>query len=289
LPGSIGFSLPVALAGLFLAWIHWQWYGSPLRSGYGTAAELFALSNIVPNATRYLTWLVDTAPLFLAAPLGLFAVRTRQTAWLAAFAVLVVSAYLVYFVFDDWSYLRFLLPALAVGAVLVGVTGAAIISRIPIAVRAVTVFAMVLAIAAFGFARARALDTFQLADQNQRVSQVGGYLNSALPVSAVVVSGEESGAVRFATGRPILRWEAASPDDFARAIAALEVSGRSVWILLDAWEEPLFRAKFAGHPAAALDWPPEVDAGETHRTRAWNLSDRERFLKGERVTSDRLR
>ena len=40
---------------------------------------------------------------------------------LFAFAVLVIASYLVYAVFDDWSYLRFLLPAMAVFAIFAAV------------------------------------------------------------------------------------------------------------------------------------------------------------------------
>ncbi len=43
---KIVFSIPVAIAGVFLAVVQSLWYGSPFRSGYGTAEELFALSNI---------------------------------------------------------------------------------------------------------------------------------------------------------------------------------------------------------------------------------------------------
>ncbi len=51
---------------------------------------------------------------------------------LFAFAALVVGAYLVYAVFDDWSYLRFLLPAMAVLAVFTAVELSAWIGRWPI-------------------------------------------------------------------------------------------------------------------------------------------------------------
>jgi hypothetical protein len=102
------------------------------------------------------------------------------------------------------------------------------------------------------------------------------------------VSGEQSGSMRHYTSRPIVRWEAASTDDLSRAFGALAAANRPVWFVLDAWEEEPFRAKFQGDPRAALDWPPAVTAGTTHRTRVWRLSDRERFLRGENVVTDRL-
>ncbi len=217
-------------------------------------------------------------------------IRRGAATWaLAAFAVLNLAAYLAYFVFDEWSYLRFVLPALAIASVFTGVALAALVDRLAVPARAVVFLAAALVIAAAGLWRARALDAFRLSDAQRRVVQIDRYLESALPERSVVVAGEQSGAVRFDTGHPIVRWEAASRDDLVSVLKVLDADRRPVWILLDAWEEPLVRAKFGGVELAALDWPPAVDAGETHRTRAWNLADRARYLKGERVVTDRLR
>jgi hypothetical protein len=59
--------------------------------------------------------------------------------------------------------------------------------------------------------------------------------------------------------------------------------------VLDAWEEELFRRKFAGVPTAGLDWPPRVDAGSEMATRGWRIRDRVPFMRGDRITTDRLR
>jgi hypothetical protein len=292
-PGTLGtlatFVLPVVSGGIFLAWLQWQWYGSPFRSGYGTVEQLYSFTNVGLNASRYATWLVSTCPILLLAVVG-FWIRRGPAAWaLVAFAVLNAAAYLVYFVFDEWSYLRFLLPGLAIATVLTGVAIAALVGRLAPPARAGVLFAVVLVIGSVGLSRARALDAFQLAGAYRRILQIDRYLEAALPDRAVVVAGEQSGAARFDTGRSIVRWEAASRDDLMQMLKVLEADRRPVWLLLDAWEESLVRAKFTGLDFAALDWPPAVDAGETHRTRAWRLSDRERYLKGERVVTDRLR
>jgi 4-amino-4-deoxy-L-arabinose transferase-like glycosyltransferase len=289
-PGTLGtFVLPIAIAGLFLAWLQWHWYGSSFRSGYGTVEQLYSFSSIGPNASRYATWLLSTSPVLLLALVGLWIRRSAATWALAAFAALNAAAYLVYFAFNEWSYLRFLMPALAIASVFTGVAVAALVDRLDAPARAAVLLAAVLVIAGVGVSRARALDAFRLADAHRRVLQIDRYLDSALPPQAVVIAGEQSGAVRFDTGRAIIRWEAASPDDLARVLAVLEGSGRPVWVVLDVWEEPLVRAKFSGLDAAALDWPPVVDAGDAHRTRAWSISDRGRYLKGARIVTDRLR
>jgi hypothetical protein len=286
---GIAFSTPVVLSGALLGWLQWQWYGSPIRSGYGTVGQLYSWAYIGANASRYAGWLISTSPVLLLAAIGVW-IRRGSAAWaLAVFSLLNVAAYLVYFVFNEWSYLRFLLPAVASAAVFVGVAVAAFVNRLPAPARAAVLLGAVFVISGIGFSQSRSLDVFRLGDSHRRVLQIGRYLDAALPDRAVIISGEQSGAARYDTGRAIVRWEAATRADLERVLTLLAADRRSVWILLDAWEEPLVRDKFAGLTAVSLDWPPAVDAGETHRTRAWNLSDRARYLEGERVVTDRLR
>jgi hypothetical protein len=312
----VAFAVPVAVAGAALAFLQWFWYGSLLRSGYGSADELFALANIGTNATNYLQWLVATSPALLLAPGGLFVwLRTQDprpktqdprpktqdpgpktqdprprthALSLALFASLVIASYLIYAVFEHWSYLRFLLPALAVMAVLTAVAAVAAIERAPLAWRLPALFVLVLGILAHGLWQARARDTFRLPDQLRRVSQVAAFINDHVPAEAVLVSGEQSGAMRYYTARSILRWDAAPAGPMAPAIDALEHAGRPIFIVLDSWEEDPFKRKFWTAPDVQLDWPPLLEAGTTHRTRVWRLSDRARFRNGERLTPIRL-
>jgi hypothetical protein len=283
------FAIPVAVAGVFLALLQWMLYGSPIRSGYGSAAELFALSNAVPNVQRYFAWLISTSPVLLAAPFGFVRVNgARQARALGAFASLVVVAYLIYAVFDQWSYLRFLLPALAVFAVFAAVALAAWTERWPMSWRAPLLLALMLFITAHGLFVARSRGTFKLAEQVRRVEQVASFLSGYSAERPVVISGEQSGAIRYYTMTSILRWDLATPEALNAAIGAVEREGYSTYIVLDAWEEEPFRKKFASVPEVQLDWPPMVEAGESHRTKLWRVSDRAKFLAGERVETLRI-
>lgn len=285
----VTFAVPVAFAGLGLAVLQWTWYGSPLRSGYGSAEELFALSNIGANASRYFMWLIASSPILLLSILG--AVRRqsdRTVRGLVAFALLVIAAYLVYAVFEEWSYLRFLLPALAVLTILTAAELAVWIDRWPTAVRPILLFVVVMGVTAHALSVARSTGTFRLADQLRRVERVADMINEDVPPAAILVAGEQSGSMRYYTDRPILRWEAAAPASLANVTATLEASRRPIYIVLDQWEESLFRARFASVPIGALDWPPILDAGTSNRTRLWKLSDRERFLRGENLSTIRL-
>jgi hypothetical protein len=284
---KIVFATPVAAAGIFLAVMQALWYGSPFQSGYGATDELFAVSNILPNIGRYSRWWLATAPALLLGVFGVYRLRSHRLAQaMAAFGVLVIGAYLIYAVFDDWSYLRFLLPSLAISAVFAGIALAKWIERWPITVRVLLLFAVVVGVTAYHIAIARSLDTFKLADQLARVATVADYLNKNVHPGAVLLSGEQSGSMRYYTHRSILRWEAASAATLTEAFEKLVKTDRPIFIVLDAWEEPLFRAKLAA--AVPLDWPPMLVAGTTHRTLVWRLSDGERFRRGETVDTIRL-
>ena len=288
-PRKTAFATPIAVAGAALAALQWSWYGSPTRSGYGSAEELFALSNVLPNAGRYFNWLIATAPVLLLAPFAFMRLKDNAHARaLIAFALLVVCAYLIYAVFEHWSYLRFLLPAMAVLAIFAGIELAAWIERRPVAIRFPIFFALMLGIVAHSVLVARSLDTFKLKDQFRRVEQVAEAINHTAPPNAVIIAGEQSGSMRYYTGLSILRWEAATPGTFPKAVETLLEAERPIYIVLDAWEMELFRSKFPDSGPAELDWPPMLEAGSSHRTLAWNLADRWRFQLGQRINTVRI-
>ena len=208
---------------------------------------------------------------------------------LAAFAALVVAAYLVYAVFDDWSYLRFLLPALAVAAIFVSACLGGLLNQAPVSMRFVIFVFFVLLLVAQGLSEARARDAFKLADQQRRVPQIARALTPRLKPTDVIIAGEQSGSMRYYTGHEIVRWDELKPPQWDQVLRILQEDSRAAWIVLDGFEEPLFRSKFGRSAGGALDWPPALEAGITHRTRAWSMNDRAGFVRGVPVPTDRIR
>ena len=204
------------------------------------------------------------------------------------FAALVCGAYLFYAVFEVWAYLRFLLPAVAVAMIAVAALVFGSIEDRP-AMRAPLVIALALTLAAVNLRTARDLDVFRLAERHARASLAGRYLAMLLSANAVIVSGEQSGALRYYAGRSVLRWDLPTAESLSTAVDKLTTEGVDVWIALDEWEEEPFRRKLRGMFAGELDWPPALDAGTDPRTRAWRLRDRGPFMNGETVHTDRLR
>lgn len=302
---AVRFAIPVALAGMAVAIVQWRWYGSPFTSGYGTAGELFTLANLVPNVHLYAGWLWEAERVIvITAALGVVSwgqapnPRERRSSCevggkcrelggdgacpralvvgLLFFAGGVVFAYLVYAVFEVWSYVRFLLPALAVAAAVSGAAIAHALCALPRAARGAVAMALLLAAWAVGLQTARSLGVFQVAAVTARAREVGTELRRVLPPNAVLLAGEQSGSMRYATNRPIVRWEPLDPVSLRATLSVLEAHGFDTWWVLDQFEEAGVRARFAGMPEATLDWAPLVEGGPLMRTRAWRLGDRPR-------------
>jgi hypothetical protein len=193
---------------------------------------------------------------------------------LVLFASGVVVAYLSYAVFERWTYLRFLLPAMAAAAVLVATLGGRLLTRAPAERRGLIAALVVVAIGAGGCTMARRLGVFQVAALTARAVEAGRQLSAILPRNAVLIAGEQSGSMRHQTGRPVIRWEPLDAERLRLALAALRARQLDPWWVLDQWEESIVRGRFAGVPDAALDWPPQVEGGPLMRTRAWRVVDR---------------
>jgi hypothetical protein len=287
---ALWFAGPVAVSGFIVAVAHTYWYGSPLRSGYGTADDLYDVRNFLTNVRLYTAWLLEThGPWLLVAPAAVFLAGRRLAIWLLAFAAANALAYFVFAVFEVWTYLRFLLAAIAIASICVGAMVAAGLKRLPPLLRSVAFLVMVLVVAVGQIQSARSRDVFALRDHHARAQLAGHYLEARLLDRSLIVAGEQSGALRYYTNHSILRWDLCTLESFMMAIRRAADAGYDVWIALDEWEENAFRAKFAGTGIGDLDWPPEVDAGITLRTRAWRVRDRESYVRGAAAHTVRLR
>jgi hypothetical protein len=290
------YACPVAIAAVAVAAVQWRWYGSPLLSGYGAAADLFTLSNVVPNARLYGAWMWQAEPAFVLTGAVAAATALVMRVWpapdrthtpaatlvaaigptiaaLSVFACGVVAAYLVYAVFERWPYVRFLLPAIAAAAVLCAVAVDRVIDRVAPAVSGLLAAVVVVAIVAGGVTVARRLEVFEVADVTARAVEAGVELRRLLPPNAVLIAGEQSGSMRHETGRPIVRWETLDVAALRTVLGTLDQRGLEAWWVLDQWEESIVRGRFPDVPEAALDWPPRAEGGPLMRTRAWRIAD----------------
>ena len=296
------FLLPLAVAVAFLLWLNARLYGSPLMSGYGAASGLFALGNVPINLGRYARWLVETqTPVVLLAVAAPFAAwRTRRTdpgaasparSWLAlGFVGVVMACYLPYSPFEEWWYLRFLLPAIPVLLILTTPLFVRLVSAAPGAVRAPLFVAGVGLLAAHYVALANERSAFDLRRLESRYVAAGAFASQQLPQNAVLLSVQESGPLRMYGGRTTVRFDYLDPQGLDAAVQFLDRAGYRPYFALEAWEETQFRERFArASPLGLLDWPPMAEVGRPVKVRFYDPRDRRRFLDGEPVPTARDR
>jgi hypothetical protein len=300
LAAAIVCALPVAAAAVFLAWLNTRLYGSPFVSGYGAASDLFALANVPVNSRRYLRWLLETqTPILLLALAAPFAARIRRPAnpgasqaaqaWFGlGFAALVLACYLPYSPFEEWWYLRFLLPAIPVLLVLAVSVLVRLASAAPAIVRGPLVVAGAGLLVWQYVATAVERSAFDLDRLESRYVAAGAFASRALPERAVLLSVQESGPLRMYGGRTTLRFDHLDPKGLDAAVEFLDREGYRPYFVLEAWEEAQFRERFAASsPLGLLDWPPRAEVGRPVRVRFYDPRDRQRFLAGEPVTTAR--
>ena len=256
-----------------LGWIQSVRYGSPLSSGYGSFGELFGLGNIQPNLQRYPRWLTAAHTPFiwawLLAPLVFARVSrpVRVFSWtLYAFTAAVLLAYLpyVYFRADEWSYTRFLLPALPLMLVLgAAVLLAALRRMLP---RGGGFIAALLGCALAAWCLYAAIDrgVFRLRQEERKYPRVGTFVRDRLPATAFVMAAQHSGSVRYYSRRPTMRWDVLDRAALDRAIGSLRKAGFEPFVVLDAGEDEEFRRKFSGANQQAVQrMMPVVKIGNT--------------------------
>jgi hypothetical protein len=282
------FAAGLAPALATIAILQARMYGAPWRSGYGSLSLLFAWGHVLPNAARYFEWTTASHTPWLIAGLAAPCMARHRGAALAG--VLLVAAtlgvYLPYVVFDDWWYIRFLLPAIAWLLTMAAVVTVWLSDRLPTVLRAPTLIAFVALLASWSVGEADRRAAFRL-QALERPFRDAGAAARHLPRNAVVVTLRHSGSVRYYSGRPTVTWDTLDPPWLDGAVNFLTASGRPAFLLLEASEEPAFRTRFAGHSAlASLDWPPRYQVGSM--IRIYDPSDRRRYRAGRRVRTVRI-
>ena len=264
---------------LSVAAIHTALYGSPLQSGYGSAADIYALANVLPNLQRYPFWFLrsETSIVLLAAAAPLVMARTPELRWPLMFttAVAIVTwlCYLAYRPFEEWWYLRFLLtsfpPLLALTAVALVAAGRLLTAawQPPLAV------AVVILLAIWRIDYAKAHGTFDAWRMERRYVETGSYVADRLPKNAVLYSMQQSGSLRYYAGRLTVRWDVLDAGWLDRSIEALKALGYEPYLVLEDPEEGEFRGRFGRQSQLGrLNWAPIATLATQPVVRIYALS-----------------
>jgi hypothetical protein len=260
------FAVTAAIGPAIVALLFNYWYGSPLRSGYGATGSLFSWEYLKANLQRYPRWLIESQTVLiivgLITPL-LLRGRTRLQGPPPAVAACILlamcaaswAAYMTYFPFDDWGYLRFLLPSYPPLIVLSSTAFVLMLRRTKAPRLLGTVLLALIMIAGLDFGRRAAI--FTMFHGETRYQRVGEYVAANLPERAVLMSMQHSGSLRYYSGRTTIRYDLLRPSRLDQFVEHFMSRGYPVYFVMDDWEEPEFRRRFAElNVLGKLDWPP---------------------------------
>jgi hypothetical protein len=267
---------------ILLGW-NWWLYGRPFGSGYGDMGSLFALSNLSANLVNYgrSLWMTQLAFPLLGLAAFVLAPRDRRLVIVLAtgMAVVIMLVYLLYRPLPEWWYLRFLLPSLAILSAL-SVAVLAFVTR-----RAWVALAVASVVAAFAMTSPAMRDALDVTRLERRFRTTAAVARERLPENAAFVTVWESGSLRYHADRPAVLWDSLDPASLDEALEWLQTRGHEPFIVVEDWEEPLFRQRFAAHSLPGqLDWPPLYDI--ERRVRIYRPADRGRFWQGETIPTE---
>jgi hypothetical protein len=241
--------------------VHTHLYGAPWRSGYGAVETLYAWRHLPLNLVRYPRWLLEIETPFVVGMLVPIAAALRHL-WSerrldepharVVLLVLVVAAvwasYLFYVPFDEWWYLRFLLPAWPLTLVLAVQGWAQLAGSRPRLGTLSTVgkgiaVTATLACAVHGAARIAGERMFEIGEGDLAYVRVAQFVVDRLPPNAMLLSMQHSGTLRYYAGRPTLRYDWVARDWWPRALDVLVAQGFQPFFVVSEFEEPLVRAR----------------------------------------------
>ena len=266
--GLVLFSAGAAPAAIVIGVLNRYLYGSIFESGYGHVTSIYHWSNLSANVSRYPLWLIETqTPVVVAAALPLLSRRAIAKypavgsfgirAGLALFLALTVVPYLFYIPYDQWWFLRFLLPAFPLLLILcVGglrATAGFVSRRAP----ALLLIPLILFVLRQQLVTARDRGVWDMSASEQRYVVVASEVVQMTPLNSIYFAMQESGSLHYYTRRPIVRYDLLSPESLDRAIEVLAARGFHPYFVLEEEEERVFCERFAlTRSVRALESPP---------------------------------
>lgn len=291
--GTLAVGFAMAAAGV--AAVQATLFGSPLQSGYGRASELFSLRHVPTNLVLYPGWVIESVsrPGLAMLCVGAIVLARAGARSVAARPLLLMAGtttalYAVYVPFDSWTYLRFVLIALAMAAVGAGalLTDAPGTSRAPW--RFPVFAALVLLVGLPNLQRAQALGVFAVRAREHRYEAAGRFVQAALPADVVIVAAQHSASAQLYAGRPLLRADLLDAHRFALVSAWAAREGRPLAFVLDVAEVEAIGTSLGRDGLGALDWPPRAEIGRPVATRIWLSTDRAPWIAGASIGTIRL-
>lgn len=224
-------------------------FGSPFSTGYGSAANLFAIGYLDNNLGIFARhgWTVLGALFLPGLILGLIGARPEPRWKPAAIFGAVALPYCFYLPFDHWETLRFLLPGLVPLTIVAadGLIHVARFSRKP-AVTTIVVTVLIAFTAWRSESLLRRSSVWDVSTLEARYPLAGEWINVNTPLQSVVLANQHSGSLRWYGKRQTLRWDFIAPDQLVTSVRELQSHGATVYVALEGDEVAMFDQRFAG-------------------------------------------
>jgi hypothetical protein len=259
---AIAYSAGILAALIALVIVNLSLYGAPFESGYGSFSDIYGLAAFPQNLRNYALWLWQTQSAMVLLGLIPFVVprtipRRAVAVCLAALFVLTLVSYVFYNPFENWTYLRFLLPAYPALFVFVAAGVWAVCRRFPTPARVAVALLLGAAAVSPAVRFARDQYIFNWPTHEHRYVLAGSRVKELAPPAAVLFSSQHSGSLRYYTDRLTLRYDLLGERRLDSAIRELNDKGRPSFLVIDEFEHPDFRKRFAArNRAGTLEWAP---------------------------------
>jgi hypothetical protein len=280
---GIAFSAALLPGVVAVGAINTHLYGSPLSSGYGDLSNLFAWSRVTTNLQLYLQWFTQAHTPFALCGVVAILVPLRRL-WpevqdrsifvvMALFVLGVWGIYCAWLVFDQWWFARFLLPSWPFIMLGIGSVAVAPYRRGPGPLRGL-VAASVIGLAVFQLEFAIARGAFEAREERTRFVAAARLVRRLTDPNSVIASLDHSGSIRYYGGRMTMVYTAIPSESLDAAVEWMKAHGARTYLVVEEWELPEVRRRFAGSQCLrALDGPPVAVYEWSGRTRLFDLTD----------------
>lgn len=231
--------------------LNWYLNSSPFVSGYGTLGSVLHVWNVPVNIDRYASWLQlsQTPVIWLGMLAMVLPIRqvwhTRARAMDATLLLFValgtLACYLMFAPLEEWWYLRFLMPMWP--GLFIGLTWMLFWRG---GVRRVVVAALVvLALGYYGYDFVKQRRITATSEGERRFVSAAQFVREYTEPNSVILSYVHSGSIRYYGERMTLRYDQMDPDWLDRSVAWLSAHGAHPYLLVEDWELPQWKDRFA--------------------------------------------
>ena len=177
--------------------------------------------------------------------------------------------YVLYFEFNHWETLRFLLPAIVLLTIAAAGGLSALAQRLGsqwVAAIVIAVCAIVPAVQSERFLRREGVP--QLMEAEARYPLVASHVKARTAPNAIVLAAQHSGSIRHYGERVTLRWDLMRSEDLEPLMHAVAEHGHPLYVVLEGEEQRRFMTGFAA-PLRSVHMYP---FGQIRNIQIWELA-----------------